>query len=1152
MKKLFKWICLDEMNHNFKIHEVFRNFLFLFLAAVLCSFSSGLAQKLVQANYQNASIEEVILDLQEQTGCGLVYKQVDLDSDLKVNYFSESASLDEVLTKSFENTDLTYVFRDEVIVVYKGDSSVGTETIIQDKKEIQGFVKDENGLTLPGVSISIKGTTTGTVTDIEGNFTIEVQVNDILVVSFVGLETQEFVVTTADQYNIVLKSSSVDVDEVIVVAYGVSKKSSFTGAAVSVNKEELKKRSVSNIVNALEGVAPGISVADASGQPGSAPDIRIRGFGSINADSDPLYLVDGAIYSGSISDLNASDIESLTILKDANSTALYGARAANGIVMITTKKGQQKKQTFSFNASHGYVSRAIKEYKKVNAYEYYPALWSAYKNSLVEGGYDEDYAAEVASGLSTESSLYDLLGYNPFTVGDDEIVGLDGSLNSNASLLYDDTDWFEPITRTGKRSDYSLSTSGGTDKSDFYFSLGYTKEEGYVISSSMERYTARMNFNNQPTPWLKMGSNISGFMTESEAFDTGDSYSSSYRNPFNFARNMAPIYPIYEHDMTTGDYILDDLGEKVYDFGDNRGASASPGRHIVAEMNWNENVYKKNGISDRTYFEVSFLKDFKFTTNVSLDIKNYNDSEMDNSVVGDAAGDGRVLKERYTRTVYTFNQLLNYNKEFGKHSLDVLLGHENYDYEFEYLDGQKSGEILEGNTELANYTTTTDLDSYTNTYRTEGYFSRLNYNYEDKYYFSGSFRRDGTSRFYEDNRWGNFWSAGLTWRLSEEDWFNNMEWIDMLKLRSSYGEVGNDRVGSYYAWQSLYTIKNNVNDPGFRMDSEIGNSSLEWESNKSSDVALEFSLFNNRLSGTLEYYHKKTDNLLFEVDLPVSSGADSQYQNTGALKNEGFEIFISGVPVLTDDFQWRVDVNMSTVKNEILSMPYDELINGSKKLKVGHSIYDFWLRDFVGVNADNGASIFALDPDEDQTEGYEYDGVMVTEDYNYANYHYCGSAIPDLFGSIKNSFSYKNFDLSFLFTYQIGGKVMDYTYQGLMHGGEMGSALHKDALKAWKSVGDKTDVPKMEYGNSNNNATSDRWLTDASFINLKNVSLSYNFDSSLISSLGLSSLRAYVTGENLWLHNKRTGMNSQEEFNGTQSNDYIPSKSVTFGLNLTF
>ncbi len=1035
---------------------------------------------------------------------------------------------------------------------------------------ITGRVVDSTDNPLSNVSIVIQGARkTGTSTRTDGTFTLTVPSSGTtLEISSIGFVSRQ--VRVGDQTNFDIRLATVqtaqsNLSEVVVVAYGTARKSTYTGSAVQIDSKSIEQRPLTNVIGALTGAAPGIQASSGSGQPGSGPNIRIRGFGSVNASNDPLYVVDGVPYSGNVANINPDDIQTLSVLKDASASALYGSRAANGVIMITTKRGRKGQNQLQINVNQGSVSRGLSEYDRVDAYQYYPLMWEAYRNSLVYGTSPVPIA--TASQTAT-NNIKNLLGYNPFNVKSNDIVRTDGTLNPSARLLYpDDLDWEKPIQRNGNRSDYSMSVNGGSDKSDYYISLGYVNEKGFAIKSDYERFNGRINLNTQPVSWFKTGLNISGNITKSNQANTGSS--TGYINPFNFSRNIGPIYPVYAHDTSSGTYLLDPTGNKIYDLGNmtslglpTRPSNGSPGRHIVAETEYNNNLFKRNVLSGRTYGEITFLKNFKFTSNISIDISNYLGSTYDNKIVGDGAPAGRASRTSTTTTSYTFNQLLNYNKSFGSNqNLEILAGHENYDLTYNYFYATVSGQIVDGNTELGNFTTSNAVpNSRTDHHRIESYLSRINYSIGNKYFASASFRRDGSSKFAKEARWGNFWSVAAGWRLDQESFMSTIPWINMLKLRSSYGLVGNDVLldvngnEDYYPAQALYSLGyNNASEPGF-VQANLANTQLLWETNKQFDIGIDFGFLQNRVSGSLEFFHRQSDNLLFNVPLPVSSGTLNINKNIGTMYNRGIELQV-GVDIIRNRaFSWNINANATTFANKITKLPQPEIISGTKKLMVGHSLYDYWLRDWYGVDPADGAALYVQNAYNASNSRVSKTGDSVTTAYTNAKLHYAGSAIPDVYGGVTNTFTFHNFDLSFQITYQLGGKVYDATYAGLMSAGGYGGAFSTDILRRWQKAGDVTDVPRMDATTATITtfgAQSDRWLVSASYLNFRTINLGYNLPADVISRIKVQRARFYLSGENLTLNARRKGMNVTQAFTGVTSNVYVPARVLSAGLNIT-
>ncbi|QJW88632.1 TonB-dependent receptor [Spirosoma taeanense] len=1042
--------------------------------------------------------------------------------------------------------------------------------VIAQNVTVSGQVtSSDDGSALPGVSVQVKGTTRGTTTDADGNYRISAPADSRLVFSFIGYASQETVVGNKSTISVRLAPDVANLDEVIVTTFGTAKRASFTGSAGTISTSQIQNRPITNIGQALSGAVSGVQTTAGSGQPGTAPEIRIRGFGSISSGNDPLYVVDGIPYSGSIANISPNDIESISVLKDASSTALYGARAANGVVVVTTKKGAKDRSTINVRYTKGLSTRGLPEYERVGVDQYYPLMWEMYRNSLAYRATNP--IALTPANQDATNRLISLVGYNVYNVPDNQVVDVNGQMNPNAQLKFslDDLNWEKPIMRQGNRDELNVSFAGGQNKSDYFLSMSYLNDKGYLLRSDYERYTGRLNINSQMKPWFRTGANLAATITKSNQADAGSS--TAFVNPFYFSRNIGPIYPVCAYDPANpGQFLTLPDGSRRWDFGNLTalGLPARPafgGRHSVAETLLNQNYFRRNVLSARGYAEISFLKDFKFTTNLGTDITNYNGYTFGNPHVGDGAPAGRASHEFQNITSYNLNQLLNYSKGFGDHNFDVLLGHENFQVGDNNLTGSRSQQILDGNYELVNFTTTTNLSSVAFSRRIEGYFSRINYDYDQKYFASFSVRRDGSSKFFRDTRWGTFYSVSGAWRLDQEDFLRSIPTINSLKLRASYGQTGNDGGGntgqdaqdntiSYYAWQPLYNLGwNNAMEAGI-LQSSLGNQNLEWESSNSFDAALEFSLFKGRVSGTFEYFDRRSSNLIFAVPLPLSSGISTVTRNIGTMYNRGVEVELGIEPVRTQNFTWRIDLNATRLKNQITKMPDEnpEIIDGTKKLAVGRSIYDYWLREYKGVNPTTGETQYRAASYVPANSYITESGDTLTTSVNNARYQYNGTSIPALSGGITNTLRYKGLSLSALIVYQIGGKTYDGAYASLMSSGGYGNAKHVDILQRWQKPGDITDVPRMDAGRTSDfDAASDRWLIDASYLNFRSVTLSYSLPNVLARKLFLENAQVYVSGENFLILSRRQGMNVQQNFTGVTSNVFSPAKSLVLGVSFS-
>jgi TonB-linked SusC/RagA family outer membrane protein len=1029
---------------------------------------------------------------------------------------------------------------------------VASIAFAQDKKITGKVTSVDDGLPLPGVSVKVTGSNLGTQTDVNGNYSITAtSTAKSLTFSFIGFKSFTSLIKQSGVVNVKLETDAGILNEVVVLAYGSSKKEAITGSVATLNAEAIENRVVTNISNILQGVAPGIQVAGGGGQPGNSAAVRIRGFGSISASNAPLYVLDGAVYDGNIGDINPNDIGTVSLLKDASSSALYGARGANGVIIITTKKGKLGEPQLSFNLNQGFSERGIPEYDRVGTLDYYPMAWQALRNSLVYPRSGTGISP-AAAATSASNSIQGNLIYNPFNVPNNQIVGTDGKLNPNASLLYNDFDWYAPVQRSGSRTDLNTSISGRSGKSDYYISLGYLDDKGFVERSDFKRFTGRINVNTQVKSWLKTGLNLSSNLSDGNLAVSGGN---AFVNIFNFARGIAPIYPVRAYDATGQPVINPATGQQFYDYGEhpgafNRPSGASGGRNVVYETLLNDIVNRRVAVNARTYAEIKFLKDFTFRPSFSMDMRNAFDEEFRNPIVGDGAGfNGLATRSSSLTKSFTLNQILTYKKSIQKHNFDVLVAHENYDLEFTANNSSKVNQILAGNTQLANFVTPQSAGGSQDNYRIESYFSKASYNYNDKYFFDVSLRRDGSSRFSSDSRYGTFYSLGSSWSISKENFMKDVSWVDDLRFKASYGEVGNDNLGGYYNYQAFYDLGwNNGSQPGILL-ATAATPELRWETVNTLNLGVAFSLFKNRLSGELEVFNRGSKDLLFNVPQPLSNPVTSFRKNIGTMTNKGIELQLGGDIIRSKNFNWNLLTNWSVFKNEITKLPEETptIIVGTKKYEAGQDIYQFWLRQYAGVDPADGTALYV--PAAGTTTGLRtVNGTDYVIDANNAEFAYSGTAIPDLFGAFTNTFRYKDLQLSFLVNYQIGGRFYDSVYQGLM-GFNYGSSLHQDVLNSWTESNTQSQIPRLDATSTGfHNATSSRWLVDASYISLTNVNLTYNLPKKFINKFDLKGVRIFMAGENLGLISHRKGLSPIESFNGLNGNNYLPSRTVSFGL----
>lgn len=1126
----------------------------------LLFLSVGLHAQKITLNHTNEPLKTVLKSIEAQTDYTFVYSNVLSVIEDPVNINASEQALEETLKTLLKPIGIAYRVTDTQIILTP-EEMVPQSTPGQTRIKVSGVITDQQtGEAIPYAALVIKeNNTLRSISDEQGKYTIEADNgSQTITVMYTGYATVDMPINNRGVINIQMSIESTLLEEVMVVAYGTTTRASFTGSAGKIDSKELELRPVTNISDALSGTTPGVMINSANGHPGSDATIRIRGLGSLNASNDPLVILDGVPYAGAFSSLNPTDIESLTILKDASSSALYGARAANGVIVITTKRGLSEKPQLTFKMTNGFTSRELKEYSRVGISDYMELYWENLVNKYTRDGMSTDLARETAS-----NNLISQFAYNPFNVAANQVVGTNGKLNPGANFLWsDDTDWESAVQQPGYSQDYSVSINGRNEKSDYYASVGYTNQQGYIIGSQFQRYSGRANVNTKLTDWLKVGFNLGANMSSSSGIQ--DEGMGNLSNPFLFTRYIGPIYPIHLHNPVDGSYVMDELGNKIYDFGvgyDLGNGVTVPKRDFASgnnpaiELRNRVNQYKRNMMTAKPYVEISFLKDFTFTASAALTANAYLGSTAA-VVYPEKLNTGSATKSNSFTTTWTVNQLLTWKKSFGKHKIDVLVGHESYQYDYNYLTASLKDQIVSDNYELANYVNiNTQPNSYTHTYRTEGYLSRVNYNYNEKYILSASFRRDGSSRFYMDARWGNFFSVGGAWRIEQEPFIKKISFIDELKLRASFGQVGNDNIGGYYPWQALYTKSQNANEAGY-VQSSLGNQNLQWEVNNSYDIALEFGLF-KFLRGSVEYFYRVSSNLLFSVPLSPSTGMSSQDMNAGSMYNSGVEFQLGFDIIKKRDLKWSIDINGAMLKNEVTSLPREPYtINSSyQRIEEGHSRYEWWLLQWAGVNPENGDCLYA--PRENATSLVTVNGTTYTNDINQALEDWSGSPIPKIYGGIRSGFSYKNFEFSVLFSYQLGGKMYDFSYYNLMSpNNRSNQSLHTDILNRWTTPGQQSDIPRLDDGaaaTSLRAQRSTRWLISSDMLELKNVSVAYTLPRRWSEKVGISNLRLFASGDNIFIFNHKQGMNSNYSINGYDNNGdrYSPSRTIVLGLTFT-
>lgn len=1057
----------------------------------------------------------------------------------------------------------------------------GLHVVFAQSRTITGKVTDaDDGKSLPGVSVVVKGTTIGTITDADGKYSINVpQSSEALTFSFVGMKKREQNIDNRTEINVTLAVDDIAMDEFLVVAYGTAKKEAFTGSAASVKSEDLAKRQVSNVTQAISGKVAGVQVVNSNGQPGTSATIRIRGVGSMSASNSPLYVVDGVPYDGSISAINPNDIESMSVLKDAAASAIYGARGGNGVVIITTKKGKSKEAEITLDAKWGNNSRAVPSYEVMNdPAMYYETFYkSLYNSKIYNGSSQADATAFARSALLNKDNGG--LGYQVYTVPDGQyLIGSNGKLNPNATLGYSDgdyyytpDDWYDILFDRGNvRQEYNVSISGASEKMTYYMSAGYLDDSGIVDGSGFSRYTSRASVDYQAKKWLKVGANV-GYTNYNIQSPSAQTSWGSSGNLFYVTNMIAPIYPMYVRN-TDGSIRVDDRGITVYDFGNNTNqtrAFMSMSNPAIDLQLDKHNAYT-DVLNTKWFAILDIIEGLQLTANISANVANQRESHLYNQYYGTSvSSEGAVSVESARDIALTQQYLANYKKSFGYNNIDILAGYESYSETMQdlYVDNRKmyNPEIAEiGNSIF----TPANVDSYTDKYSTLGFLARAQYDYDERIYVSGSYRRDASSRFHKDNRWGNFGSAGAAWIISKENFFMDLNafWINMLKVKASYGIQGNDNLlyssgySNYYPYLDQYTVSNSDGEFSTSL-SYKGNKDITWETSYNFNAGIEFELFNNRLEGSAEYFSRKTVDLLYYQPVPASLGYSSLPMNVGSIVNRGYEVDLTGTIIDMPDFRWQINANITGYKNEILDLAESVKEQGIKGtmsiMKIGGSVYDSYLREYAGVDKETGKALYYKVTDGEYV--LDADGNKTTTDsWSATSQIDQGNTMPKVYGGFGTTLDFYGFDLSVDFSYQLGGRIYDFTYEELMHNGDnAGLNWHKDILNAWTPENTNSDVPRLSVSDDSYQLFSTRFLVSSNYLSLNNVTFGYTLPKKLTDKAKIGSLRVYVAGENLGMLTARRGLDPRQmlgatSYTGAGAHRYSAIRTITGGLTLKF
>lgn len=1028
-------------------------------------------------------------------------------------------------------------------------------------------VSAESGEPIIGASILVDGTTLGTISDTDGEFTLEVGEGATLVVSYIGMNS----VSVAAKNNVVIELSEdkKQLDEVMVVAFGTATKKSFTGSASVVKADDITKQQTSNVSSALAGQVAGVQGLSTTGQPGEMTSIRIRGIGSMNASNAPLYVIDGIPASNdAVTTLSNQDIESVTVLKDAASAALYGARGANGVILITTKRGSTRDAKITLDAKWGTNQRAVKNYNVMtDPAMYYETFYRAMANF---GGdaYANKYLLDANNGG---------LGYQTYTLPEGErLVGSNGKLNPNAKLGYVDPvsgylvqpdNWFnELFNKNNLRQEYNVSVSGSSDKFTYFASASYLDDSGIIANSGFKRVTARANVDYQAKKWLKIGTNMSYSHADQKYPGESEYGNASSGNIFYVSNNIAPIYPLYIRNAD-GTIAKDANGYTLYDYGDGRVLGSDFQRAFMSQSNpasaieLDKEIYKKDVFTGKWYVQLEPCKGLKATANVGVHYMGVRYQELVNPFYGQYASAGGIASVEADRGLAVDQQyLLNYNNTFSEHHVDILAGYENFKYMSSYVYGSKMKVYNSDVAEVGNAILTPNTSSATTNYFVQGAFAQAKYDYDGRYFVSASYRADASSRFAPGHRWGHFWSVGAAWDIKSENWMESVGNIDLLKLKFSYGTQGNDALltqsgeNNFYPYTDLFVISENNGEFAITM-SEKGNPDITWETSHNLNAGIDFGFFGERLNGTIEGWMRRTEDMLYFQPVPSSLGYSFLPVNIGSVQNAGLDFELDADVVKMRNVRWNIYVNLSYYENKILKLA-DELngrwTEGTRIYKEGESMYNRYLKSYAGVDPTNGQSLWYIDTQDEKGNTIVKGGT--TSNYSEAQYYEWGNYLPKVSGGFGTSLEAYGVDLSVGFNYQLGGKILDSGYASLMHAGsssDQGHNWHMDILKAWTPENTDTDVPALNcdyYANG----TSDRFMISSNYLTLQNITLGYTLPSKLCKKIKMEKLRVYAVADNVALVSARQGLDPRLSFNASSTQYYSPLRSISAGLTIEF
>lgn len=1129
------------------------------IIALICTLSLSLQiaqaqDAAVTINLKDASVLELFKEIKKQTGYKFIYNEDYLADIAKISINASNRPVKDILNDVFKDTPCECKFEKNVIYIQqkKGVRAAGE---IAKKMTIKGKVTDESGEPLPGTSVMVAGTTSGIATDIDGNYeiTFDAYSNSKLLFSTIGMQDQYLAVTGKSVLNVVMASDNLVIDEVMVVAYGTTKKEAFTGSAANVKGDKIMREAASAISpeSALKGYVAGVRVSGDNGQPGSSPSVQIRGIGSISQSTAPLYVIDGVpTGSNQLNSLNPNDIESMTVLKDAAATSLYGSRASAGVIIITTKRGQDGKTKFDVSYERAFSSVGIPKQLKgyymdgaeltnysVEALKNY-FLYS--KNALPGMSNSEQYQA-----LQAEAMNYGLQSLNSNGKIRHPDDALDGTFDYNKMTKEQqqkyltsprDYNWYDAMFKNGYENKVNITTRGGSDKLNYYGSLGYVNQSGITEGSYFERFSGRISVDNQATKFLKLSftQSITWSTTENKA----DNQGATAGNPISALGGMNPTLPIYNADGTP-------YKSPGFD-------PTSP--NMLESISLDKYIYDRLSSISNITANVQIAPWLKFATVNGIDFRYMRDQEKWSPLsLNGSPTNGSVVESRTLYTNMVTSNMFNFNKEIKRHTISALAGYEAKSTKYDFIGGKGEKFAVPELMYLSNSAKTIYASGFDRNDKLISWIVKGDYNYDGKYYFSVSYRRDGTSRLLAENRWGNFWSASGAWTITREKFMAfSKNWLDNLRLKLSYGTNGVQPT-DYFSSLTLFTISDKYDGNSVMYPGSIGNPLITWETSYTWNAGMDFSVLNGRLKGTVEYYNRLTDDLITDRPVSYSHGWSTIKENNGKLRNSGVEISLDSRNIQRKNFTWETNFNLSFMKSMVEELDREIISNSNYIYREGHPLYSLYLREWAGVDPATGKSQWYVN------EG----GVMdtgaqkreITTDVGKANKVIYDKGYPDCFGGITNRFTYNGFDVSFLLTFSLGGKLFDSQYTSVVLDGKSlgGKNARFDSYeKAWKKPGDESENPIIIKGDPyNSNFTSTRSVMSSNHLKIKNLSIGYTLPESICKKAGLSSIRLYVNGSDLYTFFKYDFINPEVSNSGTYNAYSYPSlRSFRFGINI--